>query len=88
MKRLSIIVPISIFLIFVLLFNAFKSVKSALLILVNVPLGLIGGIFALLLTGHSVERFRLPSVSLRCLARPFSMAWSWSVTLTSFRTRA
>ncbi|MEI6076932.1 MAG: efflux RND transporter permease subunit, partial [Verrucomicrobiota bacterium] len=34
MKRLSIIVPISIFLIFILLFNAFKSVKSALLILV------------------------------------------------------
>jgi cobalt-zinc-cadmium resistance protein CzcA len=51
MRRLSIIVPISTFLIFVLLFNAFKSVKSALLILVNVPLGLIGGIFALLLTG-------------------------------------
>lgn len=51
MKRLSIIVPVSIFLIFILLFNAFKSVKSALLILVNVPLGLIGGIFALLLTG-------------------------------------
>ena len=51
MKRLSIIVPISTFLIFLILFNAFKSVKSALLILVNVPLGLIGGIFALLLTG-------------------------------------
>ncbi len=51
MKRLSIIVPISIFLIFILLFNAFKSVKSALLILVNVPLGLIGGITALLITG-------------------------------------
>jgi cobalt-zinc-cadmium resistance protein CzcA len=51
MSRLSIIVPISTFLIFVLLFDAFKSVKSALLILVNVPLGLIGGIFALLLTG-------------------------------------
>jgi len=51
MKRLSVIVPISIFLIFVLLFDAFKSVKSALLILVNVPLGLIGGIVALLLTG-------------------------------------
>jgi len=51
MKRLAIIVPISTFLIFVLLFNAFKSVTNALLILVNVPLGLIGGIFALLLTG-------------------------------------
>lgn len=51
MKRLSIIIPISTFLIFVLLFDAFKSITSALLILVNVPLGLIGGIFALLSTG-------------------------------------
>jgi cobalt-zinc-cadmium resistance protein CzcA len=51
MKRLMIIVPISTFLIFVLLFDAFNSVKSALVILVNVPLGMIGGIFALLLTG-------------------------------------
>src|SRR5262249_52774018 len=32
MKRLAVIVPISIFLIFVLLFDAFKTVKSALLI--------------------------------------------------------
>jgi cobalt-zinc-cadmium resistance protein CzcA len=51
MKRLAIIVPISTFLIFVLLFDAFKSVKHALLILVNVPLGLIGGVLALLVTG-------------------------------------
>jgi cobalt-zinc-cadmium resistance protein CzcA len=50
MKRLAIIVPISTFLIFILLFDAFKSITSALLILINVPLGLIGGIFALLLT--------------------------------------
>jgi heavy metal efflux system protein len=51
MKRLAIIVPISTFLIFILLFDAFKSVTSSLLILINVPLGLIGGIVALLLTG-------------------------------------
>ncbi|MHB8521959.1 MAG: efflux RND transporter permease subunit [Limisphaerales bacterium] len=51
MKRLAIIVPISVFLIFVLLFDAFKSIKNALLILLNVPFALIGGIFALLLTG-------------------------------------
>jgi cobalt-zinc-cadmium resistance protein CzcA len=51
MKRLAIIVPISTFLIFLLLFDAFKSVTHALLILVNVPLGLIGGILALLITG-------------------------------------
>ena len=51
MKRLALIVPVSVFLIFLLLFNAFNSVKSALLILLNVPFALIGGIFGLLFTG-------------------------------------
>jgi cobalt-zinc-cadmium resistance protein CzcA len=51
MKRLAVIVPVSVFLIFVLLFDAFKSVRSALLILMNVPFALIGGIVALLVTG-------------------------------------
>ena len=51
MGRLRIIVPMGVFLIFVLLFNVFNSVKSAILILVNVPFALIGGIVALLLTG-------------------------------------
>ncbi len=51
MKRLSLIVPISILLIFILLFDAFKSFKSATLILLNIPFALIGGIFALLITG-------------------------------------
>jgi cobalt-zinc-cadmium resistance protein CzcA len=51
MKRLAVIVPVSVFLIFVLLFDAFKSIKHALLILLNVPFALIGGIFALLCTG-------------------------------------
>src|SRR3989442_1199762 len=55
MARLRIIVPVSVFLIFVLLFNAFNSVKSALLILVNVPFALIGGIVALLLTGINLS---------------------------------
>ena len=51
MARLSLIVPISVLLIFVLLFHAFGSVKHAALILVNVPFALIGGILALYLTG-------------------------------------
>ncbi len=51
MQRLSVVVPISLLLIFVLLFNAFNSVKSAVLILVNVPLALIGGFIALWLFG-------------------------------------
>ena len=50
MARLAVIVPVSIFLIFVLLFDAFKSIRDALLIIINVPLALIGGIFALWLT--------------------------------------
>jgi cobalt-zinc-cadmium resistance protein CzcA len=51
MARLSVIVPISILLIFILLFDAFKSFRGAALILLNIPLALIGGIFALLITG-------------------------------------
>jgi cobalt-zinc-cadmium resistance protein CzcA len=51
MARLQLIVPISILLIFVLLFNAFGTVKHSALILVNVPFALIGGILALYVTG-------------------------------------
>jgi cobalt-zinc-cadmium resistance protein CzcA len=55
MARLILIVPVSILLIFVLLFNAFGSVKSAVLILSNVPFALIGGIVALFLTHISLS---------------------------------
>jgi cobalt-zinc-cadmium resistance protein CzcA len=51
MKRLYVIVPISLALIFTLLFWAFHSLKNALLIVMNVPFALIGGLVALLLTG-------------------------------------
>jgi heavy metal efflux system protein len=47
MQRLTVVVPISLLLIFVLLFDAFKSFKAASLILINVPLALIGGFVAL-----------------------------------------
>ena len=51
MKRLSWIVPLSIGLIFLLLFDAFGSFKSALLIISNIPFALVGGILALWVTG-------------------------------------
>jgi len=51
MARLRLIVPLSIFLIFVLLFHAFQSARHAALILLNVPFALVGGVFALLVTG-------------------------------------
>jgi cobalt-zinc-cadmium resistance protein CzcA len=46
-KRLAVIVPASIVLIFVLLFSAFGSVKYATLVLANLPFALIGGVAAL-----------------------------------------
>jgi len=55
MKRLSWIVPLSIALIFLLLFDAFGSFKSALLIIANIPFALIGGILALWVTGIPVS---------------------------------
>ncbi|CAN5456528.1 CusA/CzcA family heavy metal efflux RND transporter [soil metagenome] len=51
MKRLSWVVPLSILLIFVLLFDAFKSLKTASLVIANIPFAMIGGIVALLITG-------------------------------------
>ena len=51
MTRLAIIVPISVLLIFLLLFDAFGSFKSAALIVLNIPFAMVGGIFALLFTG-------------------------------------
>ena len=47
--RLSVIVPASVVLIFILLFSAFGSVKYATLVLANLPFALIGGVAALAL---------------------------------------
>jgi cobalt-zinc-cadmium resistance protein CzcA len=49
LARLSIIVPLVVFIIFVLLFWAFQSMGAALLIMVNLPFALIGGTLALFL---------------------------------------
>ncbi len=51
-KRLMIVVPLSLGLIFLLLYFAFSSVGQALLIMLNVPLALIGGIAALSISGQ------------------------------------
>jgi len=50
--RLMIVVPLSLALIFLLLYFAFHSIGQALLIMVNVPLALIGGIIALFISGQ------------------------------------
>jgi cobalt-zinc-cadmium resistance protein CzcA len=49
--RLFIVVPITVFLIFILLYIMFRSFKWASLIMVNVALARVGGLLALLITG-------------------------------------
>jgi len=50
-RRLLLVLPITIILIFVILYTMFKSGKWATLIMVNVAMAPIGGLLALLLTG-------------------------------------
>ncbi len=55
LARLSVIVPLTIFFIFVLLYTAFNSTKYATMIIANVPFATIGGIFALFVSGQYVS---------------------------------
>ena len=48
MKRLGVVVPVSILLIFLMLFSALGSVRSALLVIVNLPFALVGGILTMI----------------------------------------
>ncbi|MCF6309537.1 MAG: CusA/CzcA family heavy metal efflux RND transporter [Sulfurimonas sp.] len=50
-QKLMVIVPITIFLVILLLYTAFNSLGKAMIILLNVPFGFIGGIVALLVSG-------------------------------------
>ena len=52
MTRLAVIVPLTIGLIFMLLYTAFNSVRHATLIIANVPFAIIGGIVGLFVTGQ------------------------------------
>ena len=51
MKKLSLIVPAVILLIFLLLAMTFNSLRQALLVLLNLPLSLVGGILGLYISG-------------------------------------
>lgn len=46
-KRLFLVVPVALFLIFMLLFTTFNALKPSLLIFLNVPVAATGGVFAL-----------------------------------------
>lgn len=53
--RLAIVVPITLFIIFIMLFSSFNSLKNSLLIFLNIPLALVGGIVALWISGQNLS---------------------------------
>ena len=55
MRRLAIVIPLSLAIIFLLLFVTFGRVRQALLVILNVPFALVGGIAALWLRGLNLN---------------------------------
>jgi len=54
-KRLSIVIPVALALIAFLLFSTFGSLRQTLLVLSNIPLALVGGVFGLAIAGEYVS---------------------------------
>jgi cobalt-zinc-cadmium resistance protein CzcA len=54
-RRLVLVVPITLGLIFLLLYTSFGSIKNTLLILLNIPLALVGGVISLWLLGENLS---------------------------------
>jgi cobalt-zinc-cadmium resistance protein CzcA len=52
MSRLAVIVPLTILLILLMLYLTFGRLRTAALIVVNVPLALVGGVFGLFIMGE------------------------------------
>lgn len=55
MKKLSIVIPMVILLIFIVLYINYNSAKDSLIILMNVPFATIGGIVALYISGFNLS---------------------------------
>ena len=54
-KRLMLVIPVTLFIVFLLLFSSFNSLKNSVLILLNIPLALVGGVVGLWLTGQNLS---------------------------------
>ncbi|KAB2850947.1 MAG: efflux RND transporter permease subunit, partial [Ignavibacterium sp.] len=53
--RLMVVVPITLFIIFIMLFSSFNSLKNSLLIFLNIPLALVGGIASLWISEQNLS---------------------------------
>ncbi len=54
-KRLMVVIPITLLIVFLLLFSSFNSLKNSFLILLNIPLALVGGVVALWISGQNLS---------------------------------
>ena len=54
-KRLAVVIPITVLIIVFLLYISFNSLKNSILILLNIPLALVGGVIGLWLTGQNLS---------------------------------
>jgi len=54
-QRFALVIPITLLLAFILLYSNFNSLKNSLLIMLNIPLALVGGIVGLWLTGQNLS---------------------------------
>jgi cobalt-zinc-cadmium resistance protein CzcA len=55
MRRLSVVVPLSVLLIFLMLVSALGSLKTAAMVLVNLPFALVGGVISMVLFGITLN---------------------------------
>ncbi|KAB2852968.1 MAG: efflux RND transporter permease subunit [Ignavibacterium sp.] len=54
-KRFAIVVPVTLLIVFFLLYSSFNSMKNTLLIFINIPLALVGGVIGLWLSGQNLS---------------------------------
>ena len=54
-RRLMVVIPVALGLICLLLYTSFNSIKNTLLILLNIPLALVGGVISLWLLGENLS---------------------------------
>jgi len=54
-KRFAVVIPVTLLIVFLLLYSSFNSVKYSALILLNIPLALVGGVLGLWLTGQNLS---------------------------------
>lgn len=54
-RRLAIVIPVTLAIVFMLLFSSFQSLKNAFLIMLNIPLALVGGVVALWISGQNLS---------------------------------